>query len=59
MPGLVDFCLPGFTEIAKPLYETTRAQEDKIEWTSEIDITFKSLSGTYGLDGRREEGRQS
>lgn len=35
--------MPGFTEIAKPLYEATRDQEDKIKQTSEIDATFKTL----------------
>ena len=33
----------GFTEIAKLLYEATRGQEDKIEWTPETDMTFKTL----------------
>lgn len=31
----------GFTEIAKPLYEATRGQEDKVEWTSKIQMAFK------------------
>ena len=33
----------GFTEIAKPLYEATRGQEDKIEWTPDMDMAFKTL----------------
>ena len=33
----------GFTEIAKPVYEVTRDQEDKIEWTPEMDMAFKTL----------------
>jgi hypothetical protein len=34
---------PDFTEIAKPVYEVTRDQEDKIEWTPEMDMAFKTL----------------
>jgi hypothetical protein len=35
--------VPWLTEIAKPLYEATRGQEDKIEWTPKIDMAFKTL----------------
>jgi hypothetical protein len=35
--------VPGFNEIDKPLYEATRDQEDKIEWTPEMDVAFKNL----------------
>ena len=35
--------MPGFTEIAKPLYEATRGQEEKIESTPEIEMAFKTL----------------
>ena len=35
--------MPGFIEIAWPLYEVTRGQEDKLEWTPEMDTAFKIL----------------
>jgi hypothetical protein len=35
--------VPGFTEIAKPLYEATRSQEDKIKWIPKMDMAFKTL----------------
>ena len=44
--GICLFCtlwVLEFTEIAKPLYEATRGQEDKIEWTPKIDMAFKTL----------------
>lgn len=38
------FCrlwVPGFTEIAQPLYEATRGKEDKIEWTPEMTCLLR------------------
>ena len=39
--------MPGFSEIANPLYDTTRGQEDKIEWTPEMDMAFTTLIGAF------------
>ena len=44
--GFCRLWVSGFTEIAKPLYEATRGQEDKIERTPEMDTAFKSLRKT-------------
>ena len=48
--GSARFCrlwVPGFTEKSKPLYEATRDQEDKIEWTPEMDMAFTTLIGAF------------
>jgi hypothetical protein len=33
--------VPGYTEIAEPLYEATRGQDEKIKWTPEIDTPLR------------------
>ena len=35
--------MPGFTEIAKPLYEATRGQEAKIKKIPEMGMAIKTL----------------
>ena len=44
--GSAGFCrlwVPGFTERAKLVYEANKGQENKIEWTPEMDLAFKTL----------------
>lgn len=44
--GLAGFCrlwIPGFVDIAKPLYEATRGQEETFIWTKENEKAFQEL----------------